>query len=104
MGAAIESYIQTKVVDRPVDFGIVVVHDVTSRQTAIGCSRGVTVPPEYVARARRFGCDGDADHGTITVGQVLAARVPRLDKANCMSCWLDPRDWSGAFCQASRVG
>ncbi|KAI9748641.1 MAG: hypothetical protein M1815_003100, partial [Lichina confinis] len=82
MAASVENYVQTQDIDRPADFGIVVIHNATTHQTVAGCSRGVTVPPEYVARARRFGCDGDANHGNITLGSVLAARVPGLDQAN----------------------
>lgn len=83
MAASIENYIQTREVARPADFGVVVVHNATTGKTSACSSLGVTVPPEYIGRARRFGCaDGDADHGNVTVGAVLAARVPGLDKAD----------------------
>ena len=82
MAVSIENYIQTQDVDRPADFAIGVVHNATTNRTGACASRGVTLPPEYVRRARRFGNDGDEDHGKITVGQILAARVPGLDKAN----------------------
>lgn len=82
IAASIESYIQTEDIDRPADFGIAVVHNATSRQTRACSSWGVTVPPEYVSRAQRFSSDGDPNHGNVTVGQILAARVPGLDKAD----------------------
>lgn len=82
MAASVENYIQTRDVERPADFAIAVVHNATTQQTCTCSSRGVTVPPEYVGRARRFGDDGNDDHGNVTVGQVLAARVPGLDKAD----------------------
>jgi non-canonical (house-cleaning) NTP pyrophosphatase len=82
MVASIENYIQTEDIDTPTDFGIVVIHNATKHQTTVCSSRGVTVAPEYVTRARRFGCDGDPNHGNVTVGQILAARVPTLDKAD----------------------
>jgi non-canonical (house-cleaning) NTP pyrophosphatase len=80
--ASIESYIQINDLDRPADFGIAVIHNATTGRTVTCSSKGVTVPPEYVSRAQRFGHDGDPNHGNITVGQILAARVPGLDKAN----------------------
>jgi hypothetical protein len=92
MVASIESYIQTENIDRPADFGIAVVHNATTNQTCLCSSRGVTAPPEYIHRARRFGTDGDANHGNVTVGRVLAARVPELDKA----------DWHAVLAGCSR--
>ncbi|RDL34692.1 uncharacterized protein BP5553_07820 [Venustampulla echinocandica] len=80
--ASIESYIQTEDIERPADFGIVVVHNATTQQTRACCSKGTTLPPEYVRRAQHFGSDGDPNHGNVTVGQILAARVPGLDKAD----------------------
>lgn len=38
--------------------------------------------PAYVDRARRFGFDGHPNFGRVTVGQVLAAHVPGLDKSD----------------------
>jgi hypothetical protein len=80
--ASIESYIQTENIDRPTDYGVVVIHNATTQQTTACTSRGVTVPPAYVNRARRFGFEGDPNRGRVTVGQILAAHVPGLDKAN----------------------
>jgi non-canonical (house-cleaning) NTP pyrophosphatase len=80
--ASIENFIQTRDIERPADFGIAIVYNATTGQTSACSSRGVTVPPEYVSRAQRFGTDGNDDHGNITVGQVLAARVPGLEKAD----------------------
>lgn len=80
--ASIEGYIQTDNIDRPTDYGAVLVYNATTQQTTMCMSQGVTVPPAYVNRARRFGYDGDPNHGIITVGQILAANVMGLDKAN----------------------
>lgn len=80
--ASIESYIQTDNIDRPADYGIVVIHNATKQQTTACISCGVTVPPAYVNRARRFGFEGDPNRGRVTVGQILAAHVPGLDKAD----------------------
>jgi hypothetical protein len=44
--------------------------------------RGVTVPPVYINRARHFGFEGDPNQGRVTVGQILAAQVLGLDKAD----------------------
>ena len=83
--ASIESYIQTDNIDRPTDYGVVVIHNATRHQTTACMSWGVTVPPAYVNRARRFGFEGDPNRGRVTVGQILAARVPGLDKADWQS-------------------
>jgi non-canonical (house-cleaning) NTP pyrophosphatase len=80
--AAIENYIQTDRVERPVDYGVVVIHNATTQQTVSCVSCGVTVPPAYVGRARRFGFDGNRNHGRVTVGQILAAHISGLDKAD----------------------
>jgi hypothetical protein len=80
--ASIESYIQLDNVSRPTDYGVVVIHNATAGETAAGLSWGVTVPPAYVDRARRFGFEGNPNHGRVTVGQILAAHVPGLDKAD----------------------
>lgn len=80
--ASVENYIQTDNTDRPTDYGVVVIHNATTQQTTACLSRGVTVPPAYVNRARRFGFEGDPNRGRVTVGQILAANVPGLDKAD----------------------
>lgn len=80
--ASIENYIQVDDVDRPTDYGIVVVHNATTQQTVARSSRGVTVPHAFVDRARRFGFEGDPNQGRVTVGQILAAHIPGLDKAD----------------------
>jgi hypothetical protein len=80
--ASIESYIQVNGVDRPTDYGMVVVYNATTQQAAACSSWGVTVPHTFVDRARRFGFDGDPNHGRVTVGQILAAHIPGLDKAD----------------------
>lgn len=83
--ASIESYIQLDNVGRPTDYGLVVIHNATTGETAAGLSWGVTVPPAYVDRARRFGFEGNPNHGRVTVGQILAAHMPGLDKADWQS-------------------
>jgi non-canonical (house-cleaning) NTP pyrophosphatase len=83
--ASIESYIQTDNIDRPADYGVVVIHNATTQQTTACMSWGVTVPPAYVNRARRFGFKGDLNRGRVTVGQILAAHVVGLDKADWQS-------------------
>jgi non-canonical (house-cleaning) NTP pyrophosphatase len=90
--ACIENYIQTDNIDRPTDYGVVVIHNATTRQTMVCVSWGVTVPPAYVNRARRFGFEGDPNRGRVTVGQILAANAPGLDKA----------DWQAVLARHSR--
>jgi non-canonical (house-cleaning) NTP pyrophosphatase len=80
--ASIENYIQTDNIERPTDYGVVVIHNATSRRTRACVSWGVTVSPNYVSRARYFGDEGDPNRGKVTVGRVLAANAPGLDKAN----------------------
>lgn len=81
--ASIESYIQTNNVDRPTDFGAIVIHNATTGRTTSGLSVGTTVDPVYVDRARRFGFEhSNPNHGRVTVGQILAAHIEGLDKAN----------------------
>ncbi|KAI9786718.1 MAG: hypothetical protein M1816_007859 [Peltula sp. TS41687] len=80
--ASIESYIQTDHIARPTDFGVIMLRNATTEQTTACLSQGTTVDPRYVDRARRFGFDGDPNFGRVTVGQVLAAHVPGLDKAD----------------------
>jgi len=89
---SIESYIQTENIDHPTDYGIVVVHNATTCKTAARVSSGVTVPLAYVNRARRFGYEGDQNQGRVTVGQILAANVPGLDKG----------DWHAVLAERSR--
>jgi len=79
---SIESYIQIQNVDRPTDYGVVAMHNATTKQTMTCLSWGATVPSGYVNRARHFGFDGDPNHGRVTVGQILAAHVPGVDKAD----------------------
>ena len=90
--ASIESYIQIENIDRPADYGIVVVHNATTCKTAVRVSSGVTVPLAYVNRARRFGYEDNQNHGRVTVGQILAANVPGLDKG----------DWHAVLAKCSR--
>ncbi|KAK2752925.1 hypothetical protein CKAH01_06166 [Colletotrichum kahawae] len=80
--ASIENYIQTEDIDRPADFAIAIIHNATTNQTRSSSSRGVTIAPRYVDRARRFGTNGDTNFGNVTVGKVMAARVPQLDHAD----------------------
>jgi hypothetical protein len=92
--------------EKPVDYGVVVFarvgvnHDVAAATATaggwewmVGVSRGVTVPREYWRRAEEYGFD-DAEkrHGKMTVGEVLAANVPGLDKA----------DWHKVLAEKSR--
>ncbi|KAH9241056.1 hypothetical protein K456DRAFT_29555 [Colletotrichum gloeosporioides 23] len=92
IAASIENYVQTEDIGRPADFAIAVVHNATINQTRSSSSRGVTIAPRYVDRARRFGTIGDANYGNVTVGKVMAARVPQLDHA----------DWHGVVAGISR--
>jgi non-canonical (house-cleaning) NTP pyrophosphatase len=80
--ASVENFIQLDHVSRPTDYGVVVIHNGSTGKTTAGLSWGVTVPPAYVERARRFGFEGNANYGKVTVGQILAAHVPGLDKAD----------------------
>lgn len=82
--ASIENYMQTDGgVARPTDYGIVSFYNCDSGVCKIGVSRGVTVSPDYVERAKRYGFeDKEGIHGRVTVGQVMAANVPGLDKAD----------------------
>ncbi|KAK3694518.1 hypothetical protein B0T22DRAFT_452702 [Podospora appendiculata] len=82
--ACIESFIQIDDgVDRPTDFGVVVIFNAATGKIVAAMSQGVTVAPEYVEHARSFGIqDGNINHGLVTVGNVLAANVPGLDKAD----------------------
>jgi hypothetical protein len=80
--ASIENYVQVDHVKRPTDYGVVVVHNATTGITNACLSRGVTISPRYVDRARRFGSEMDPNHGNFTVGKIIAANVPGIDHAN----------------------
>ncbi|KAI5464688.1 hypothetical protein BGZ63DRAFT_378380 [Mariannaea sp. PMI_226] len=80
--ASIENFIQTDGVSRATDYGAIIIYNATTNQTRIRLSQGTTVPQAYVDRAKRFGFDENPDHGKVTVGQILAANVPGLDKAD----------------------
>ncbi|KAH7028038.1 uncharacterized protein B0I36DRAFT_146533 [Microdochium trichocladiopsis] len=81
--AAIESFIQTKDIDRPADFGVVALCNVLQNSYTGCASRGVTIDPVFVEAARQYGFDmGNEDYGAVTVGTVLASRFPSIDKAN----------------------
>jgi non-canonical (house-cleaning) NTP pyrophosphatase len=80
--ASIESYVQTEYVPRPVDYGIIVIRNATTERTTSFMSWGTTIDLNYVNRARRFGFDGDPNFGRVTVGQIIAAHVPGVDKAD----------------------
>jgi len=81
--ASIENYIQEAGVPRPVDYGMVIVHNATTGRTVAAVTHGVTVPQAYLKHARSLGFEGDDEScGKVTVGQVLAANVPTLDKAD----------------------
>ena len=90
--ASVESYIQTVNIKVPTDYGAVVVYNATKHEAVLGISKGVTVPPQYVEEARRFGYEDHVNHGKVTVGQVLAANVEGLDK----------RDWQSILSGTSR--
>ncbi|KAK5998024.1 hypothetical protein PT974_00394 [Cladobotryum mycophilum] len=80
---AIENFIQTEGVGCPVDYAIAIVHNATTGQTAAACSRGVTLKPEYIGWAQKYGfVNGNQDHGEKTVGNCLAAEFPDLDSRN----------------------
>jgi non-canonical (house-cleaning) NTP pyrophosphatase len=80
--ASIENFFQLDNVQRPTDYGLAVIHNASTGNTTAGLSLGVTIPPAYVDRARRFGFAGNPNYGKFTVGQILAAHVPGLDKSN----------------------
>ncbi|KAK1830701.1 hypothetical protein QBC39DRAFT_353041 [Podospora conica] len=82
MVAAIENYIQVDGVERPTDFGMIVVHNATTGATRACVSAGVTVAREFVERAQAFGFEGNKDYGRVTVGRVLAEEVPGVDEAD----------------------
>ncbi|KAH6853960.1 hypothetical protein B0I37DRAFT_19465 [Chaetomium sp. MPI-CAGE-AT-0009] len=80
----------------PVDYGVVVLcrisvggegEEVVPWEWRVGVSRGVTVPVEYWRAAEGFGFEDEArTHGKVTVGEVIAANVAGVDKAD----WFKP--------------
>lgn len=81
--AAIENFIQTEGFERPADFGVVALHNVLKNTVTGTLTKGVTIDPAFVDAAKRYGCDAkDEDYGQFTVGNVIAARFPGVDKAN----------------------
>lgn len=83
MVASIESYIQIIDVDRPTDYGVVVIHNATTNKTVATLSQGVTVPTKYLEKARELGFEDDEENcGKVTVGVVFAREAEGIDKAN----------------------
>jgi len=83
MVAAIESYFQLDNARKPIDYGLVEIHNATTGETRACQSQGVIVSWEAVKRAQSFGFGADRNHGMVTVGKVLAANTnPLLDHAN----------------------
>ncbi|KAM7209981.1 hypothetical protein V8F06_014638 [Rhypophila decipiens] len=83
MVAAIENYIEIdRCPARPTDYGVVVVHNASTGKTSACVSSGTTIDSVWVDRARKLGVDGHEDHGKVTVGRVLAERMPGIDEAN----------------------
>jgi non-canonical (house-cleaning) NTP pyrophosphatase len=86
--ASIENYIQYhgedgRSMQRPVDYGMIVMHNVSTKKTVVRITKGVTMPLVYVEEARKRGFeDIGRQHGCVTVGEVLKERDPGLDKAN----------------------
>ncbi|KAK4443853.1 hypothetical protein QBC34DRAFT_416239 [Podospora aff. communis PSN243] len=87
MAASIENFIQrpsegTDV--KPVDYGLVMVYNATTRRAVTAMSRGVTVPRAYYEFARSFGAERGHDgmYGRVTVGEVLEANVEGVDRAD----------------------
>ncbi|KAK0622374.1 hypothetical protein B0T14DRAFT_426521 [Immersiella caudata] len=93
MVASIENFIQRPGAagEDPVDYGLVMVYNATKRTVVWDVSRGVTVPRGYYEVARGFGTEGGI-HGTVTVGEVIAANVEGVDRA----------DWHVAVAGVSR--
>ncbi|KAK3941800.1 hypothetical protein QBC46DRAFT_340113 [Diplogelasinospora grovesii] len=87
--ASIENYIQYhgkdgRPMQRPIDYGMIVMHNVSTKKTVVRITQGVTLPLVYVEEARKRGFEdvGQQLHGCVTVGQVLKERDSSLDKAN----------------------
>lgn len=92
MAASIENCIWTpqrlmregKENPKPVDYGVVMVVNARTGGKVVGFSEGVTVPGGYYQFARQLEIEGEEErrYGKVTVGEVLAANVPGLDKAD----------------------
>ncbi|KAF2002633.1 hypothetical protein P154DRAFT_130860 [Amniculicola lignicola CBS 123094] len=81
--ASIENYIQITDVERPTDYGVIVIHNTTTDKTVATLSQGVTVPIKYLDRARKLGFeDEEKNFGKVTVGVLFAEEVEGIDKAN----------------------
>ncbi|RYP93044.1 hypothetical protein DL770_000790 [Monosporascus sp. CRB-9-2] len=94
IAASIENYIQqpTEEETRPVDYGVVMVHNATTGQSVMPLSKDATAPRGYFDHAQLLGHEGDESYGRVTVGQWLRATVPGLDKA----------DWDAVVAGVSR--
>ncbi|RYP67119.1 hypothetical protein DL771_007444 [Monosporascus sp. 5C6A] len=84
IAASIENYIQQPTEDetRPVDYGVVMVHNATTGRSVMALSKGATAPRGYFDYAQSLGHEGDKRYGRVTVGKLLAATVPGLEKAD----------------------
>jgi non-canonical (house-cleaning) NTP pyrophosphatase len=87
IAASIENFIQRPSDGtglNPVDYGLVMMYNATSRRSFSALSRGVTVPRAYYELARSLGGEGlhDEIYGRVTVGEVMAASVGGVDRAN----------------------
>jgi non-canonical (house-cleaning) NTP pyrophosphatase len=80
--ASVENYIQLESIERPTDYGVVVIHNATTDKTVWCLSQGVTVPSKYLDQARQFGFGGNSNHGRVPVGEIFAAHVQGIDHAN----------------------
>lgn len=82
MVASIENYIEIERAERPTDFGVVVVHNATTRETRACVSKGTTVDPRFVESALSLGYGEHPYYGKVTVGKILAGRFPGIDESN----------------------
>jgi len=87
MAASIENFIQRPRAgdgcSSPVDYGVVMVYNATTGKAVVGVSRGVTVPILYFEHALELGyVGGNENYGRVAVGDVLAAHVAGLDRAD----------------------
>ncbi|KAK4167226.1 hypothetical protein QBC43DRAFT_312372 [Cladorrhinum sp. PSN259] len=81
------------------DYGVLMLYNATSGELRCGISKGVEVPLEYLREAEGYGFEEDDDaeekededgegkrtikmKGKVTVGEVLAANIEGLDKAD----------------------
>lgn len=81
--ASIENFIRKTNVERPTDYGMIIVHNATTGRTDYTLSQGVTVPVPYLEHAQTFGYeDSDGKHGKVTAGEVLEGNVPGVDGAD----------------------